>query len=1180
MSKTLVYTSLMVVVVLIAAFLLKTDSNQPIPNIGFDPIAAYEAKQEPYDLFFLQRSYPDMKHDVDAYKKALKQVSQSEPALKRSSNSNPQNSTFSSAGFDADWTTQGPGNAGARINTIAVHPTNEDIIYLGYSGGGIYKTTDGGDNWTSIFDEQSFLAIGDITLDPNDPDVIYVGTGDPSITGYPFIGDGVYKSDDAGTTWTHLGLSQVGIVSKIQIDPTDTDIIYVAAMGIPFERNFDRGMYKSINGGQTWSQILSFGDAIGVIDMLLNPDNPQIIYAAAWARIRNNEESFATASGSKVFQSTDGGMSWAPLAGGLPNGVSSRVGLAMSGSDSDVVFALYVDDEFDLQAVYKSTDGGNDWTMITDGATSSASNVMVGMGWYFGRIMVDPNDDDHLFIPGVRLFESTNGGAGWSLATPTGVGAPHVDNHAVVMTNSGATIIGTDGGAYRKAAGSSTWEDIENIPTTQVYRTAYNPHQTNQYNAGCQDSGTQLGNAAGINNWNMIGGGDGFQMAFHPTDPDISYYELQRGNIRGTQNGSSYQTVTFGIASTDRRHWDMQYIISKHDPSVMYTGTYRMYKNTNGGFSDWSPISDDLTDGIADLLYVGTTDANVHRSDDGGDNWIDISSGLPNRYVSCIKTSPDSVDHVYVSNTGYLSNEFIPHVHFSADRGATWIDISGNLPQLAVNDLYVMPNNGGNVIFAATDGGIYATLDAGQNWDRLGGNLPIITVYDLDYNVAENLLIAATFGRSVVTFPLDSINVSDEPQTTAVVAGTITNEDDEPIENVSVSISNGVEATQMTGTDGTYNFSGVPVGSSCEVIPTKNSLVLNGLNVVDLYFMERHILLIQALDSPYKILASDVNASGSVNVVDLVLLRKVILLLDEEFENSESWRFVRADYEFPNPGAPFDGLTEGAYDCDGLVGNELNTDFIGYKVGDASGSANPMMFQEEGDTRSTLDFVLENKWMERGKEYTIDFKAKDFEALRAFQFRMGFDEKALELLEVIPGDELSKGVLEFGLKWKEEGVLTGLWTNMESQDLEEETILFSVVFKAKEDGSLENWLELQNEFPGKMAYHNSGDVMGLQLAFIDLPETDEPRNSYKEESTLHPNPFKESTTLNFQLAKEGRVHFSIFGVNGQSIWAAARDYAPGHNQLILDKDRFPAKGIYFLQVEMETHTFVEKIIVE
>ena len=406
MSKTLVYTSLMVVVVLIVAFILKNDTTEPVSNIGYDPMAAYEAKQEPFDLFFLQRSYPDMKHDVNAYKKALKQVNQSDLALKSASTSDPKNSTLSSTGFDSDWTTQGPGNAGARINTIAVHPTNEDIIYLGYSGGGIYKTTDGGDNWISIFDDQPFLAIGDIVLDPVDPNIIYVGTGDPAITGYPFIGDGVYKSEDAGATWTHLGLSQVGIVSKIEIDPTDTDIIYVASMGIPFERNFDRGMYKSINGGQSWSQILSFGDAIGVIDMLLNPDNPQIVYAAAWARIRNNEESFATANGSKVFRSTNGGLSWAPLEGGLPDGVSSRVGLAMSGTDPDVLFALYVDEEFDLQAVYKSTDGGDDWTVITDGPNSSVSNVMVGMGWYFGRVIVDPTDDDHLYIPGV--FDSSN----------------------------------------------------------------------------------------------------------------------------------------------------------------------------------------------------------------------------------------------------------------------------------------------------------------------------------------------------------------------------------------------------------------------------------------------------------------------------------------------------------------------------------------------------------------------------------------------------------------------------------------------------------------------------------------------------------------------------------------------------------------------------------------------------
>ena len=253
------------------------------------------SRHYPYENFFMQMAYPD----------ALPNIREKEAAL----NQIKRDKVFRSApeGFSEPWVTQGPGNIGARINTVAVHPGDESIMYAGFSAGGVFKTTDEGASWQPIFDEQNFLAIGDIALDPNNPEVVYVGTGDPNISGFPFIGDGLYRSRNAGMSWEHLGLKDQRILSKVIVDPSNSNIIYVAAMGIPFERNRDRGVYKSIDGGQSWEQILFISEQTGIIDLLINPANPQILYAAGWDRIRNNKESNVRGDGARIFNTRDGG---------------------------------------------------------------------------------------------------------------------------------------------------------------------------------------------------------------------------------------------------------------------------------------------------------------------------------------------------------------------------------------------------------------------------------------------------------------------------------------------------------------------------------------------------------------------------------------------------------------------------------------------------------------------------------------------------------------------------------------------------------------------------------------------------------------------------------------------------------------------------------------------------------
>lgn len=754
-------------------------------------------KLEPYEEYFLQRSYPDETVDIAAFQKGLQQAKE-------------QGLLKDGTGFEADWTTQGPGNIGARINTIAVHPALPFIIYVGFSRGGVWKTLDGGDNWYPIFDDQLFLAIGDIEIDPQNPNTIYVGTGDPNISGLPFIGGGVYKSVDSGGTWTNIGLTDTRITSRILVDPTDSDKLYVGTMGIPFEPTTDKGLYRSLDGGVTWEQSLFVTDTAGIIDIVINPENPDILYASSWNRLRNNQQSIVHGLDAKVWKTTDGGETWNALTGGLPQGDLGRIGLTMSAQNPDKLYALYVGPDSQLQGIYNTEDGGETWEEInTAGSFEFYENQedlkdfsLAGFGWYFAKIRIDPNDDNHIFFGGVELWEGNkiDNEFVWQQGTPVWFTYEvHADKHDLVYAPNGDILLATDGGLYRKENGSDTWTDIENIPTSQFYRVAYNPHSPDNYYGGMQDNGTSGGNASNINNWPRIYGGDGFQAIFHPDEPSIMFAETQRGGIVVSQTGGDFFfDATNGIESDDRKNWDMPYMLSHHNPNVLYTGTQRAYQGTlNVPTADvfWSPITGDLTDGnifggaayhsITTLdeshfdegtVYYGATDGNVWKVDMLSSATENISAGLPDRYVTDVKTSPDLPQTLYVTHSGYKDNENTPRVHRSDDEGATWVDISSDLPDLAVNDIYILPENQDTVIFVATDGGVYGSLNAGINWQRMGTNMPYIPVYDLEWNIAKNELIAGTFARSIMTYPIDSLlaeQIVTPPDTTTVAVNEV-----------------------------------------------------------------------------------------------------------------------------------------------------------------------------------------------------------------------------------------------------------------------------------------------------------------------------------------------------------------------------------------------------------------------
>ncbi len=735
-------------------------------------------QQEVADHFYLQRSWPDKNLDIRAYTAAIYQAK----AQMAEKGHLP--------GFDRPWTSRGPANIGARINTIAVHPLNHDIIYAGFSTGGLFKTTNGGQDWQAIFDEQAFLSIGDIAIDPSDPSTIYVGTGDPNISGYPFIGDGVYKSEDGGSTWAHLGLADERIVSKIIVDPHQASTIYVGCMGLPFERNDERGLYKSMDGGQTWSQVLFSSNQSGIIDMVMDPFDSNTLYAASWDRIRNNQESTVSGPNAKIYKTTDGGLNWLEQSGGLPLADMGRIGLAISETEANTVYALYVNTASHFEDIYKTIDGGQTWSSVIDAnnANPFGGDPLGGFGWYFGKINLNPDVPGEIFLQGVRLWKSTDDGLSWQRAIPpTSTYSIHVDKHDLAFAGSDTILVATDGGLYKGTLNQTVWEDIESIPATQFYRVAYNPHIPANYYGGTQDNGSVGGNNTS-EEWARLQGGDGFQMIFNPNDSNIVWTETQNGVLYVTENGVSAGFWSYGgsgIDSDDRRNWDMPIIMSPHNPDILFTGTYRVYINTSGASPQWEAISEDVTDGLIfsnrfhtittihespveeGLLYVGTTDGNVWRTDFIGGDWFNISDGIPKRYITDIKASPSDADRVFVSVSGYKYNDFNPHIFRSDDRGETWFNISGDLPNLAINDIYILPNHFDEVVFAATDGGVYATINSGEDWERLGNNMPIIPVYDLEWNEINNELVAGTHARSIMTFPLDSI-LLDPVATTSI----------------------------------------------------------------------------------------------------------------------------------------------------------------------------------------------------------------------------------------------------------------------------------------------------------------------------------------------------------------------------------------------------------------------------
>jgi len=734
-----------------------------------DPTAAPQKPGGPHapsEWFYAQRVYPHAEiKPVDLAR------ARNEGALLRQAVSDAA----------VPWDPVGPINIGGRIADLAIHPFDPLTVYVGSAEGGILKTTDGGFSWTPTFDNLETLSIGDVTVDPTNGDIVYAGTGEPNNGGgsVTYGGLGVYKTTNGGVTWNNMGLNDTRYIGRIVIDPTNTQRLFVAAMGALFSTNPERGVYRSTDAGQSWQHVLSVTDSTGAIDLVIDRLQPNRIYAATWERIRHPHTRRYGGFTSAVYRSTDGGNNWSILGGGLPSPavVNGRIGLAIANSNPSVLYAIYADEVGNFAGVYKTTNGGDSWVRTNDGALSGSYATY---GWWFGNIRVDPVNADRVFVVGFNTYRSTNGGATWAQ-----IGANmHVDHHAMEWVANGTGQMmydGNDGGLYFSSNGGTNWTEILNLPITQFYTVAVDHQIPTRRYGGTQDNGTNRTLSGGVNDWAEIYGGDGFYVNVDPSNNNFVYAESQYGGLgRSTNGGASFAGATSGISGSDRMNWSTPVVLDPTNPQTLYYGANRLYRSTNRAVS-WTAISNDLSDGnpgsggvvfgtittIAasasnpQVIYAGTDDANVWVTLNGGAGWTRIDSALPERWITRVAVDRTLPEVAYVTLSGFRDDDPLSHVYRTTDFGTTWAPISSNLPEAPVNDLEIDPDDA-STLYVATDVGVYVTTDLGGSWSALGTGLPNGVVSDLHLHAPTRTLTAATYGRSMFTYNLGATTaVSD-----------------------------------------------------------------------------------------------------------------------------------------------------------------------------------------------------------------------------------------------------------------------------------------------------------------------------------------------------------------------------------------------------------------------------------
>ncbi len=709
------------------------------------------------------------------------------------------------------WRPVGPVKIGARIEAIAIPPGNTGTIYTGVSSGNLWKTTNNGLTWRPIFENESAFAIGDVAVSQSRPEVVWVGTGEaqPRYAGYAYPGTGVFKSTDAGGSWTHMGLDESHHVPKVLIHPTNPDIVYAAAMGRQWTPNPERGVFRTRDGGATWDHVLAIDEHTGVVDLVMDPANPDVLYAWGW------QIEVGTRGG--LFKSTDAGTTWRHVTAGLPTGPLGRAGVEVAAGSPNVVY-LFLDNRAPATVdgrpyiggeVYRSDDRGENWRKVN---TDDIYSVFGTFGWKFADIRVDPRSADHLYILGNRAFESLDGGRTWRRVGDrilrvhdTQGQALHLDHHELVIdpANPDRLLLGNDGGLFMSYDAGASWLHLNNIPVTQMYyvgtddRSPYRIYAGTQDNAALYGPSTALLDDAVPDPWKSVyldrwTGGDSYVTIPDPTDDRFVYYEHQNGalmriDITGASvlsGGPSSQNIRPRVprgAPPLRFSWYTPFFISPHNPRTLYIGGNQVMKTTDRGES-WTAVSPDLGDPPggdrdvvttgaltmlaesplqAGLLVGGTEGGRVWLTTDDGAAWRRIDTGLPRKWVSRAIPSTHDRSRLYVSFTGFRENDSTPYVFVSDDLGTSWRSIAANLPMEAVNVIKEDPADA-EILYVGTDLGVYVSRDRGGRWESLSATLPSTPVMDLTVQARERELVIGSYGRGA--WILDLVPVRDRSQ--------------------------------------------------------------------------------------------------------------------------------------------------------------------------------------------------------------------------------------------------------------------------------------------------------------------------------------------------------------------------------------------------------------------------------
>ncbi len=685
----------------------------------------------------------------------------------------------------------GPALTSGRIADFAVDPRNRKRYFVAVASGGVWKTANAGTTWTPVFDAQPSFSVGCVTLDPKNPDVVWVGTGENNSQRSVAYGDGVYKSEDGGKTWKNMGLKDSEHIAEILIDPRDSRVVYVAAQGPLWRPGGDRGLYKTTDGGQTWKAVLTISENTGVTDVVMDPRDPDVLYAATYQRRRHVWTLINGGPEGGLHKSTDGGATWRKLEAGMPKEDIGRIGLAIPPTRPDWVYAV-VEAANKAGGFFRSTDRGMSFEKRGD--------YVPGGPQYYNEITADPADPERVYSIDVFFQVTDDAGKTWKRL---GELSKHVDNHAIWIDPQDPEyyLVGCDGGIYESFDRGATWHFKANLPVTQFYRVTtddalpfYNVYGGTQDNFSLGGpSRTTAAHGIMNSDWFVTWGGDGFESQVDPTDPNIAYVQAQNGALgrfdRRSGEGTGIQPQAAPGEEPLRWNWDSPLIISPHSPTRLYFAAQKLYRSDDRG-DTWRAVSGDLTrridrdtlpvmgkvwgvDAVAKnastsfygnivglsespqvegLLYVGTDDGLVQVSEDGGQSWRKAESfpGVPqNTPAIRVEASPTQADTVYAVYDNHRNGDFKPYLLRSRDRGRTWVSVAGDLPARGTVYSFAEDHLRPELLFAGTEFGLFVTQDGGARWHQLKGGLPTIQVRDLHVQRRESDLVVATFGRGL-----------------------------------------------------------------------------------------------------------------------------------------------------------------------------------------------------------------------------------------------------------------------------------------------------------------------------------------------------------------------------------------------------------------------------------------------